>query len=368
MLHPKQPLYMKLNLVPLVAFAIFSCTSLPKKSKPINTTAVVSPAVVTDSVKKDSDDPAVWVNSADPAKSLIIGTDKDLDGALYVFDLQGKIQEDKVVRGLKRPNNVDVEYGLTLTTGPTDIAVTTERFTHKLRVFALPSMRPIDNGGIDVFENETGEGFRDLMGIALYKNDQGAIYAIVGRKTGPTDGGYLWQYLLSDDGSGKVKATLVRKFGLYSGKKEIESIMVDDELGYVYYSDEGVGVRKYYADPTKGNEQLALFATSGFTEDHEGISMYRLSKTKGYILVSDQGADKFHIFSREGTKLNPHEHPLLKIVKVKAHQSDGSETIALPLGAAFSKGLFIAMSDDRTFHIYRWEDIAGKDLKRIKSK
>ncbi len=48
-----------------------------------------------------------------------------------------------------------------------------------------------------------------------------------------------------------VKGTLVRKFGLFSGKKEIESIAVDDALGYVYYSDEGYGVRKYYADPSK---------------------------------------------------------------------------------------------------------------------
>jgi len=54
------------------------------------------------------------VNSSDPSKSLILGTDKDLDGALYVFDLEGKIQEDKTVRGLKRPNNVDIEYGLKL--------------------------------------------------------------------------------------------------------------------------------------------------------------------------------------------------------------------------------------------------------------
>lgn len=139
-------------------------------------------------------------------------------------------------------------------------------------------------------------------------------------------------------------------------------------MGYVYYSDEGIGVRKYYVEPSKGNEQLALFATTGFTEDHEGISIYKLSKKKGYILVSDQGADKFHIFTREGTKQNPNEHQLLKIIKVKVHQSDGSETIALPFNKTFRKGLFIAMSDDRTFHLYRWEDIAGKELDSISGK
>ncbi len=323
------------------------------------TEEVIKPVFVTDSVAHDTDDPAVWINPADPAKSLIIGTDKEQDGGLYVFDLQGKIQADKVVKGLKRPDNVDVEYGLSLNGKPTDIAVTTERYTHKLRIYALPAMTPIDGGGLDMFVGETGVDYRDLMGIALYKNKVGQMYAMVGRKSGPTDGSYIWQYALTDDGKGQVKATLVRKFGKYSGKKEIEAIAVDDELGYVYYSDEGVGVRQYYADPDKGNDELALFATEGFTQDHEGISIYRKDAKTGYILVSDQGANRFHIFTREGTTENPFQHTLVKVVTVSAQQSDGSETISVPLNKTFRHGLFIAMSDDRTFHIYRAEDILG---------
>jgi 3-phytase len=35
-----------------------------------------------------------------------------------------------------------------------------------------------------MFEGETGTEFRDLMGIALYKNPKGKIYAMVGRKNG----------------------------------------------------------------------------------------------------------------------------------------------------------------------------------------
>lgn len=332
------------------------------------TVAIIKPFAITDTVRHDTDDPAVWINPADPAKSLIIGTDKDQDGGLYVFDLAGTIQPDKVVRGLKRPDNVDVEYGLMLNNIATDIAVATERFTHKLRVFSVPGMTPVDGGGLDMFIGETGPEFRDLMGIALYKNRAGKIYAIVGRKNGPTDGTYLWQYLLEDDGTGTVKATLVRKFGQYSGLKEIESIAVDDPLGYVYYSDEGKGVHQYYADPEKGNNELALFATEGFTQDHEGISIYTLTDSTGYILVSDQGANKFHIFSREGTPKAPFEHSLLNVVTVNANQSDGSETVAFPLSAQLPYGLFIAMSDNKTFELYRWEDIAGNVLHKISRK
>lgn len=347
----------------LILFLFTKCQPAPKHDAPVSNkdTAIVQPVIVTETVQYDSDDPAIWVNPNDPSKSLIVGTDKSEDGALYVFDLQGKIQQNLVVKGLKRPNNVDIAYGLMLNGKPTDFAVTSERMSHKLRFFSLPDMKPIDNGGVPVFEGETGNEFRDLMGIAVYTAKDGRHYAIAGRKTGPTDATYLWQYLLSDDGMGNVKATLVRKFGQYSGKKEIESIAVDNKLGYIYYSDEQFGVRQYYADPDKGNKELSLFGTTGFAEDHEGISIYNTSDSTGYILVSDQGANRFQIFRREGTAQNPFEHKLVKVVNVAASHSDGSDVVNVALNDTFRKGLFVVMSDDRTFHYYRWEDVLKEE-------
>lgn len=343
--------------VGLACFFFAQCQSLSQNHEQQTEAAIIKPTIVTEKVKHDSDDPAIWVNPADPSKSLVIGTDKDADGALYVFDLNGKIIEDKVVRGLKRPNNVDIEYGLMLLGKPTDIAVATERFTHKLRIFSLPDMKPVDNGGIDAFVGETGNEYRDLMGISLYKNPEGKIYAIVGRKTGPQDGTYLWQYLLEDDGKGNVKATLVRKFGNYSGKKEIESIAVDDALGYVYYSDEKFGVHKYYADPSKGNEELAVFGKNDFAQDLEGISIYQGTDSTGFILVSDQQRNCFNVYPREGSKGRPHEHTLIKALHLSTLESDGSDIISIPLNKVFPKGAFIAMSTDRTFQYYKVEDL-----------
>ncbi|MFT3826776.1 MAG: phytase [Chitinophagaceae bacterium] len=342
----------------IVLFVFAKCQPGQKQEQPVNTT-IIKPAFVTEKVKHDSDDPAIWINPQDASASLIIGTDKDEDGALYVFDLKGKIIQDKVVTGLKRPNNVDIEYGLPLNGKPTDIAVVTERLTHKLRIFSLPDMKPVDNGGIEVFVGEVGPEYRDLMGISLYKDSSNRIYAVVGRKSGPQDG-YLWQYLLEDAGNGTVKATLARKFGKYSGKKEIESIAVDDKLGYIYYSDEGFGVRKYYADPSKGNEELAVFGKDNFKADHEGISIYNLTDSTGYVLVSDQQANRFHIYTREGQKGNPHNHLLVKTVYLSTDESDGSDVTALPLNGDFKRGLFVAMSTDRTFQYYKWEDVMNE--------
>ena len=350
-----------LSMILFLLCILFTAIGCGEK-KPKIAEDALRPVLVTEPTERDTDDPAIWLHPTDRSKSLIIGTDKNEDGALYVYDLTGKVIEEKTFRNLKRPNNVDVEYGLMLNNVATDIAVTTERLTNKIRVFSLPNMECVDNGGIDVF---VGEALRAPMGISLYKRPKdGAIFAVVGRKEGPTDGGYLWQYLLEDDGTGHVKGTVVRKFGAYSGVKEIEAIAVDDALGYIYYSDENVGIHKYLADPDAENAdvELALFGTEGFAKDHEGISIYTIDDGTGYILVSDQQANAFRIFKREGEPGNPHEHRLIKVVNVSTMESDGSEVTNAPLGEMFPSGLFVAMSDNRTFHYYSWADIAGDDL------
>lgn len=320
---------------------------------------VLQPRVVTEPVKHDTDDPAIWINPADPAQSLIVGTDKDSDGALYVFDLHGKIV--RTVSGLKRPNNVDIAGGFRLGGKEVALAVTTEREAQRLRIFTLPEMNCVERGNLIVFD---GDRSRAPMGIALYRRPRdGAMFAFVGGKSGPAHG-YIGQYRLEDDGTGHVKMTLVRQFGAYSGKKEIEAIAVDAELGFVYYSDERFGVRKYAADPdaAEADRELALFATSGFAGDHEGISIWKRPDGTGYVIVSDQQANKFWLFPREGAPGHPHEHRVVKIVDVAAIESDGSDVTAQPLGEQFPHGLFVAMSNGRVFHYYGWEQLAGQNL------
>ena len=249
----------------------------------------LKPRIVTDFAKHDTDDPAIWVNRAQPEKSLVLGTDKDVDGALLVYDLGGRLRADLSVRGLARPNNVDIAYDVLVGGVKVDVAVVTERLAHRLRVYRLPDLAPIDGGGIPVFE---GERARDCMGIALYTRGlDGALFAIVGRSDfGAPREGYLHQYRLIDDGTGTLRGVFTRAFGAWSGKKEIEAIAVDNELGFVYYADETHGIRKYHANPLApdAEDELACFGTEGFARDHEGISIYKLDATTGYILVSNQ--------------------------------------------------------------------------------
>lgn len=346
-------------LLPLLVAAVYAA---PGKTEPA--AHALKPRVVTEKVRHDTDDPAIWINRADPAASLILGTDKDADGALYVFDLQGRVVPEKVVRGLVRPNNVDVAYDVVINGKKTDIAVVTERYAHRLRVYRLPDMAPVDGGGIPVFE---GELARDCMGIALYSRpSDGAVFAIVSRSDyqAPRQG-YVHQYRLIDDGTGTLRGVFARSFGNWSGNKEIEALAVDNELGYVYLAEEGYGVRKYHADPAarKADDELAVIGREGFAGDHEGISIYKTGPRTGYLLISNQQNNSFRIFTREGSPSGPHDHQFLKEVDVSAIESDGSEVtnVALP---GFPKGLFVAMSNGEVFHYHGWEDIAGSDLQQ----
>ncbi|MCP5116649.1 MAG: phytase, partial [bacterium] len=230
----------------------------------------IQPTVTTAAVSEDADDPAVWVHPTDPAQSLIVGTNKVTApaGALVVFGLDGKIRQ--TVDGIDRPNNVDIEYGLDLGGEPIDIAVATERLQSQLRVFRVEpdgsGLTPLSS--VPVFDGEQGERSAP-MGVALYRRpSDGAIFAIVGRKNGPR-AGYLWQYRLEDDGNGSLRGTKVREFGSFSGLEEIEAIAVDDELGYIYYADEGDGIHKWAADPDHPNaaQELAHFGRDGFQAD-----------------------------------------------------------------------------------------------------
>jgi 3-phytase len=322
------------------------------------------PVCQTSAVQGDADDPAIWINPINPEKSLIIGTDKT-GNALYVFDLKGKIVQK--IGDILRPNNVDVEYGLLLAGRKTDIAVVTERNAQRLRIFAIDSSRLqlreiTDPEGTTVFDGQEGDSAAP-MGIALYRRPKdGAVFAIVSRKKGPS-GAYLWQYRLVPTADGRVRLQKVREFGQFSGRGEIEAVAVDDQLGFVYYADENYGILKYHADPEhpEAAKLLAVFGKEGFEGDREGIAVYPMRGDKGYLLCVDQRPQRsvVYVFRREGTSANRHDHQQpVAVIHTDSDETDGIEATSQPLGRQFPSGLLIMMnSQARNFHLYRWQPL-----------
>jgi 3-phytase len=322
-------------------------------------------------LSNDPDDPAIWVHPQDPSRSLILGTMKVAApaGAVVVFGLDGQIRQ--LISGVDRPNNIDVEYGVTLGGQTADIAVATERLAHRLRVFRIDPRagQLVDLGGIPILEGQAGEAGAP-MGIGLYRRARdGAVFAIVAPKEGPREG-YLWQYRLLDAGGGRLEAKFVRRFGPFSAssmreENEIEAVAVDDALGYVYYADEADGIHKWYADPEHpdAGKELAHFARSGYRGDREGIGIYALPDGTGYIVATDQLDEdsEYHLYLREGTAGNPHDHSReIAVLRGRADATDGIEISSSPLGPGLPNGAFVAMnSGPRNFLVFRWQDVAA---------
>ena len=86
--------------------------------------------------------------------------------------------------------------------------------------------------------------------------------------------------------------------------------------GFVYYSDEGVCIRKYVAEPDAGNEQISCFGGAYFSEDIEGIAIASYPDVKGYLIVSNQQLGEFNIFSRE-------TNAFVKALNLSTTETDG---------------------------------------------
>lgn len=326
-----------IRLIILIALVFNAC----KK----NNLPVIEPTVITEQTPHDTDDPAIWINNTNPEESIIFGTDKDeVNGGVYAFDLDGKIIKDKSITGLIYPNNVDIAYNFRLNDSTKkDILVFTEREANKMRLYSIPDMEPLDNGGFDVFEDNSDIEKRRPMGIAFYKDQKSQeVYVIVGRKVGPLTN-YLYQYKLASDSLG-VHANLVRKFGQFSGKKEIEAIVVDQEMGYIYYADEMHCIHKYYANPKKGNEELGCFGTDHFSRDIEGMAIAKYG-LQGYIIVSNQQAHSFAVFDRN-------TNTYIKELNLGTTETDGCEITTKSLGPKFPNGLMVSMNDNKEFYFH----------------
>jgi 3-phytase len=333
----------------------------PAGPQPGSTAALVAgvtPARASATLAHDPDDPAIWVHPTAPERSLVLGTVKVQapDGGVAVFGLDGALRQ--LVTGIDRPNNIDVEYGFAFAGRAIDIAVVTERYQRRLRVFAIaPDGSGISElGAVPVLEGQPGEAGAP-MGVGLYRRPRdGTVFAIVAPKTGPADG-YLWQYRLQDAGGGKLSAAVVRRFGRFGGTGEIEAVAVDDEAGHVYYADEDNGLHKWHADPdhVDAARELAHFARDGFSGDREGIAIYAGRDGTGYILATDQLPvnSGYHLYRREVP-----DHAAIRVFSGGADSTDGIEVTSRNLGPDYPGGLFVAMnSRARNFLFYRWSDI-----------
>jgi 5'/3'-nucleotidase SurE len=309
----------------------------------------------------DADDPAIWVNDANSDQSLVIAALKD--GGLVTFNLDGSIQQNLTARpyGDIRYNNVDLTYGFELDGEAVDLAIATDRRNDTLAIWKIdPETRQLvsitapnlSDLSASIFGIDDGE--QTAYGIATYTSPiDGKSYVFVSQR----EGDQIAQLELIDNGEGQIDAKLVRTLTVpisEGGELEdaqVEGMVVDRELGYLYVGQEKVGIWKFQAEVNASVEGRLIEPVKPdgnvLTADVEGLTIYYAADGKGYLLASSQGDSSYAAFSREGN--NDYLGSFVIDDGIDGvEESDGADVTSVALGSKFPNGLLVVHdgSDD----------------------
>lgn len=320
--------------------------------------ATASPSAQTEPVKTfgdAADDPAIWVHPDDPALSVIIGTQKKL--GINVYDMSGKLLQS---RPDGRINNVDLRYGFQLDGKSVDVVTASNRTTQSIGIWTVdPATRTL----VDVSDGTIATEMGDPYGACMYKSAAtGGYYVFIN----DTDG-LVKQWQLHDAGNGQISASVVREFSVGS---QTEGCVADDELGHLYVGEEDVALWKYSAEPDGGDARTMVdnTDTGNLTDDVEGVSIYYGADGTGYLVASNQGADNYVIYERQGdNRFLGHIHIIADEATGidGASETDGLDVTSANLGPAFPNGALVVQDgrnispvENQNFKIVPWERVA----------
>ncbi len=317
----------------------------------------VQPLVETEPVPSygdAADDPAIFADPDDPARSVVIGTDKKL--GLNVYDLEGKLLQS-VPDG--RMNNVDLRQGFSLGGEPIALVTATNRTTKSISAYRYD---PASQRLSAVSDGVLATGFEDPYGLCMYRSKRTGSYYVFANDSGD---GKIRQWKLIDR-RGKVAMELVREIEVGS---QAEGCAADDELGSLYVAEEDVGLWKYSAEPDGGTARTSIddVERGNLTDDVEGVAIYYDKNGTGFIVVSNQGEDNYAVYRREGkNEFVGKFHVIANSARGVdgASETDGLDVVSAPLGSEFPQGLLVvqdgrnlAPKARQNFKYVSWADV-----------
>lgn len=341
--------------------ALLAAAGLPERPAvaPPQTMPLVRPTVETVPVETGgdaADDPVIWIDPTDPARSVVIGTQKQ--SGLYVYGLDGK-----VIQFLPdgRMNNVDLRNGFKLDGREVTLVTASNRTTKGISIYTLdPATRTLTS----VADGLQSTGFDDPYGLCMYRSAQSQkVYVFVNQGDGQ-----MRQWELMPTSAGKVRTKLVRNLPF---KTQVEGCVADDERGMLYTGEENVGIWREGAEPRGGPARSMMAAVAdnpALKDDMEGLGLYALEGGKGYLIASSQGNDSYAVFQRDG------DNAYIGSFRIGADvaagidgvsETDGLDVTSMAAGPQFPHGLMVAQDgrnvsppENQNFKLVSWEQVA----------
>jgi 3-phytase len=315
------------------SMALVRAYAAQAKIIPAITADVETKAIKANNQDDAADDPAIWVNPADPSASLIYGSNKK--GGLAVYNLQGA---EVAYYPIGNINNVDVLYDYPLDKSNITLVGCSNRSKQSIELFRID---PKDGALQDIAEGTLkmdSTKIDDIYGFAFAKDlESGKSYAVINGKNGR-----LQQYEIIATDDGKLSLTLSREVQFDS---QTEGMVADNEQGVLYVGEEGRGVWKLQLSPESGDKK-SLLEGSGQTNpnivyDVEGLTLYKKDNTR-YLFVSSQGNFSYAIFEGNGDNKYLKSFKIVDAASIDGvEETDGLDVVSDSLSEKFPKGLLV---------------------------
>lgn len=310
-------------------FLLLLAACAPPAIVPVVQTASVTADAETVAVKSGddaADDPAIWRNAANPAASLIVGTDKQ--AGLYVYGLDGQARD---FNNAGRVNNVDlVETPAGVIVAASDRS---DEAQAQIALFRLNTttarLEPI--GRVPV---GTGEAY----GMCLWATP-GALTAFIVIKDGT-----IRQIELD---TAKASGRIVRTMKLAT---QSEGCVVDARTARLYVAEEDVGIWRFDARASGSVTPVKLAGVDGkrLVADVEGLAIAAEEAGNGGWLVASSQGDNAYTLYRLADERFAGRFRIGQGRFGSTQETDGIAVMAGDFGPAFPHGLMVAQDGDNS--------------------
>lgn len=345
---------MQMKLLCLAALALLpACAGQGSKAPAIHLPAVDVQATgetqPVGTVNQDAaDDPAIWRNAANPAASLIVGTDKK--AGLYVYGLDGAIRNFVAAGQL---NNVDLIGGR-----DEALVIASDRTDRKNSRLALFGLRFDDVALRTLGSVESGVG--EAYGICLQHHGmkgQVVVPAIVTAYAAIKDG-TVREIILTRGADGAYSGRTNRSWKLPT---QIEGCVTSGRNGDLYVGEENVGIWRIRTSQVDAQPEkfASVGEAAGLVADVEGLAYAMNGNGKDYLIASSQGDSAYVVFDADsGALLGRFRIADGTIDGVS--ETDGIELALGDFGPDYPVGLFIAQDGNnpggaQNFKLVDWQ-------------
>jgi 3-phytase len=273
-----------------------------------------------------ADDVAIWRNPADPARSLIVATDKE--AGIGVLDLTGKLLS---FQPLGRINNVDLRADVDIAGSRGVLVAASDRSDTSKPRLHLFRLDPVAGALIPIGDVRPEKG--QAYGLCLHRRGT-EIDAFMVYKQG------VIEQIAIDLSGAQVKWASLRRFDV--GKRS-EGCVADDRTGTLYVAEDKVAIWRVDTDPAHPMQPVEVAPVDGVRlhKDAEGLALLPQGRDGGLLFASSQYNDSFSVFRLPDAAFVG-QFRIAGGPLDGTEETDGIELIAGDLGPDWPGGLFVA--------------------------